>query len=273
MLTFLVIGAQKSGTTWLYYMLKQHPEVAVSEPKEIDFFNRRLNYEKGLEWYYTHFPDACGRKAVGEVAPNYWWTDVDQSEYPELPLMSNVPKLVHRHLPDLKLIVLLRDPVSRAVSAYRHHIRKGRIPRTRRITDCLHRYGIVTIGHYDVHLSNWMKYFSRDEILVLIYEEALSAARRHETLDRVFSHIGVDPTFSPVEQERLYNSPGSGFNRWAERLPGLPQRVARRITPRWLRRSSLFEIIVRDDEIDMLRRHFAAHNRALAQLLGRELPW
>ena len=135
MLTFLVIGAQKSGTTWLFQMMRQHPEVAVAHPKEVDFFNRRANYEKGIDWYYTHFSTRSEHRAVGEVAPNCLWTEVDRAEVPEVSLMPNAPALVHGHFPDLKLIVSLRDPVRRAISAYLHQIRAGRISPSSQITD------------------------------------------------------------------------------------------------------------------------------------------
>ena len=78
--TFLVIGAQKCGTTWLAEMVSQHPEVAVGKVKELSFFNKIPNYRKGLKWYEDQFNVTGSTKAIGEFTPNYFWTSNDEKE-------------------------------------------------------------------------------------------------------------------------------------------------------------------------------------------------
>ncbi len=126
--TFLVIGAQKCGTNWIAQMLSQHPEVCVPSKKsyiffnkihkELHFFNKRQRYEYGLEWYKSWFKIAPSTRAAGEFTPNYLWTNERNNLTTKDEKSWNIPELVHKHYPNLKLIVSLRDPVERAISAY-----------------------------------------------------------------------------------------------------------------------------------------------------------
>ena len=70
---FLLIGAQKAGTTWISAMLREHPQIFLPQRKELHFFNRRDNYERGLEWYRAQFGQHQGEPAIGECTPNYLW--------------------------------------------------------------------------------------------------------------------------------------------------------------------------------------------------------
>ena len=169
--TFLVIGAQKSGTSWLAQMISQHPEVSVAPKKEVNFFNKVSNYQKGLEWYKSQFPISPTTKAVGEFTPNYLWTSQDEKEIKESQRTRNIPKLVHDAYPNIQLIVCLRNPTDRATSAYYHHIRKGRVSPKQSIVDVAEHYGIKSMGNYDIHLGNWMSYYPPDNFRFLIYEE------------------------------------------------------------------------------------------------------
>jgi len=72
--TFLCIGAQKCGTTWLARAVKQHPQVSPGKKKELHFFNHRDAYDRGLEWYEAQFRSRPQTRATGEFTPNYWWT-------------------------------------------------------------------------------------------------------------------------------------------------------------------------------------------------------
>ena len=110
---FLGIGAQKAGTTYLYSLLSEHPQVFLSSPKELHFFS--LHYQKGLAWYQDQFKFAATDKCCGEITPYYMFH----------PLAS---KRIRKHLPNVKLIVLLRDPVERALSQFFHSRRLGLEP-------------------------------------------------------------------------------------------------------------------------------------------------
>jgi hypothetical protein len=169
--TFLVIGAQKCGTSWMLGMMRQHPDVLVAPRKEIHFFDKAENYRKGIDWYRSHFPEVAGKVAAGEFTPNYFWTSDDPREIEESGCTENIPALVAKHYPDIRLVVSLRDPVDRAVSAYYHHLRAGRVSPKESILAAKDRFGIVSMGFYEVHLRRWREHFPADQLLVLLYEE------------------------------------------------------------------------------------------------------
>lgn len=105
---FLIIGAQKGGTTSLYHYLARHPLVVSSRDKEIGFFSLDEKYRQGYGWYHAQFPLPYllkkGTQAF-EATPEYLY-------YPEC------PERIHRYDPRMKLVVVLRDPVERAYSAW-----------------------------------------------------------------------------------------------------------------------------------------------------------
>lgn len=107
--SFLVVGAQKAGTTFLYQEMTRHPEVRGALTKEIHFFDDR--YQRGLDWYRGFFP-AAAAKVVGEATPGYLFH-------------PHAVRRIAEDMPRSRLIVLLRDPVQRAFSQYRHEIRLG----------------------------------------------------------------------------------------------------------------------------------------------------
>ena len=101
---FIIIGAQKAGTSSLYYYLNQHPDLSGSVPKEIHFFNRDFYFGKSVESYEGHFRGWRTKKYF-EATPAYLYT-------------PDTYKVLHDLYPDLKLIVILRDPVKRAYSGW-----------------------------------------------------------------------------------------------------------------------------------------------------------
>jgi len=273
--TFLVIGAQKCGTTWLAEMVRQHPEVVVAPVKELHFFDKRENYQRGLAWYRSQFPLHPGARAAGEFTPNYFWTSDGEAEPVDARHMRAIPRLAHESLPDLKLIVCLRDPVERAVSAYFHHIRQGRVSEKQRLADVAHLFGIETMGYYDEHLRNWLEYFPAERFLVLVYEVDLRDENKRSTLQRVFEHIGVDASFVPQGLYAPYNSKRAHFDlrirHWP--LPRLVQSAIGRLVPDAIRARDVWKIPVDRSERDALAESYRPHVAALQELLGRELPW
>ena len=140
--TFLIVGAQKSGTTSLVHYLAAHPQV-YARIDEVHFFDR--NYERGLDWYSSQFEDAV---VVGESSPEYMFR-------PE------VPPRVAADLPGVKLVAILRDPVDRAYSHYWHNRTRGHEPlsfeaaldaEADREPD---RYGYVARGRYHEQLERF----------------------------------------------------------------------------------------------------------------------
>jgi hypothetical protein len=179
---FLIIGAQKCGTTSLFNYLSQHPELFLPDEKEVHFFD--LQYHLGIDWYRNIFNTGEeGRvKLKGEASPYYIFHPL-------------VAERVFRHFPGVKLIVLLRDPVDRAYSHYMHSRRMELEPmgsfedaiesepaRTwdekRRIlsgeienSDAFRNFSYISRGLYFQQISHWLKYFPREQIYCIKSEE------------------------------------------------------------------------------------------------------
>jgi hypothetical protein len=178
----IIIGAMKSGTTSLCYYLDQHPEIAMAEGKELDFFIDEKNWGRGLSWYESYFNRDAN--ILGEASPNY-------SKYP---MFSGVPERMFPILKDAKLIYVLRDPIERIVSHYIHSYSKGRENRT--IAGALKQFegnNYICSSMYYMQLERYLKYYD-DSAILLVSAEDLRDNRR-DTLRRTFRFLGVDESF------------------------------------------------------------------------------
>ncbi len=176
-LTFIGIGAQKCASSWLYDILADHPEAALSETKELDFFSYR--YEQGYHWYESQFPDKPGAKAVGEISPSYF------NE-------ASVPERARLYSPDLRILLSLRDPVERALSQHRHLIRIGMVPGPDyRFEPALaDNPSYVEQGRYATHLSRWLESFPENQVLVVLMEDIRKDPE--VTARKVYEFLGID---------------------------------------------------------------------------------
>ncbi|MCZ7598225.1 MAG: sulfotransferase [Gammaproteobacteria bacterium] len=188
--TFLLIGAQRCGTSPLSRMIGQHPEVATARRKEVHYFNKEVNYRQGLSRYQSQFIIPATARAVGEFTPNYFWTTDDDFEIEESGMCRNIPEKVFHALPEVKLVLCLRNPVDRAVSAYYHLMKHGYFSPRQGFSEVWKNRGILTMGYYDIHLAHWLEHFPMQSFLVLIYEEDLVDQQKAATLERIFRHIG-----------------------------------------------------------------------------------
>jgi hypothetical protein len=206
---FLIIGAQKCGTTWLWAVLRDHPEVFLPEKKELEFFSYSANLEgDGFERYLSeHFAEAGERRAVGEATPSYFWNSGAHPEYCQKPkgFERDIPRAVRARLgPEVKLVLALRDPVQRAVSAYLHHVRKERIHRSQNIFDAGRDRGILHMGFYHEHLKEWLAHFPLRQFHVVILEEA--TARPLRAFVDLFRFLGVEPEFRSKKMHRAIHT-------------------------------------------------------------------
>lgn len=187
---FIVIGAMRSGTTMLNDLLAQHPQVAMARMKETDFFVEAKNYKLGTDWYVSQFSESAPVR--GEVSPNY-------SKLRDFP---GVAERIHSHCPDVRLIYLLRDPVERALSHYAHGWTMGRITLLPEQLIGGPQYGgMIDASCYARQLTEYLRFFSFDQILVLDMESFLTQPQVH--FDRILRHIGADPM--PMPDSRRQN--------------------------------------------------------------------
>ena len=260
--SFLVLGAQRAGTSTLFFHLRQHPEISgprgaeksVDWPKELHFFDEKFG--KGVDWYRAFFPLEASRslarrrgrdRIAGEATPNYLF-------HPQAP-----PRAAEV-LPSARLIALLRDPVERAYSHYQLMHRTGRENLT--FVDALaaeaerlagerdamqtvpdfrgphHRHhAYVARGLYAEQLERWLDHFSREQLLVIRAEDFRD--RPAEIFAQTLAFLGVQP--------------------W------MPARFE-------LRNAAVYTPIDRALGAELAER-FAESNRRLARLLGRDLGW
>jgi hypothetical protein len=229
---FLIIGAQKAATSWLAKCLGEHPDVFMVEIKETHFFNHE--FEKGLKWYEAHFRDWSGQAAIGEATPGY-------INYPD------TPGRIQATLGDeVRLIASLRHPVDRAYSAYWHYVSRGDIPADidfRTAFQQGHQLGLLRFGLYDrgtyfAHLSRYLEYFPRENLLVLIYEEVMRDGRK--TVRDCLEFLDVDSQFVPNALNDRVNK-GRDLRAFHSQALALRRTVAKNtnLLPRGLRKPFL----------------------------------
>jgi len=268
--TFLVIGAQKCGTTWLAEVLRDHPDVFVVPEKELHYYDDRTRHARGLGWYLPHFAGGAGAAAVGEATPNYLWTQATPRERELHHVSTDIPAKVRADFPELKLLVCLRDPVDRAVSAYHHSIHARYISPSTRILDASPTFGIESAGRYAASLRDWLACWPRERFHVLIYEDDIRGDAKRATVDGVCAFLGVRPFDAGARLEGVYNArPGSTYLRVHHRWPRLA-RALRRVAPPF-ERLDRHPITVTEAERSELRRRFVDDVLDLESLLDRDL--
>ncbi|HZI23523.1 MAG TPA: sulfotransferase domain-containing protein [Chryseolinea sp.] len=178
--TFLGIGVQRAGTTWLHTLLDSHPEVYMpTRRKEIRFFERY--YHHGLDWYGEFFcppEQAAQYKAIGEISTQYY----DCAECPER---------IFTTLPKSKLIIMLRHPVNRAYSHYGFVVQRRNFKGS--FQEFLaNRPAALEKGYYSRYLKNYLCYFDRRQILTLLFEEVFIDTDKTKKTIADFLDIAVD---------------------------------------------------------------------------------
>jgi hypothetical protein len=197
---FLIIGAQKSGTSWLWDILKQHPGTDLNIKKEIFFFSSSKNYRKGLPWYYSHFQHLDSSKLIGEASTDYFYDNVLIDNLRVDHTLPQIPELIMTELPKIKILIILRDPVRRAISAYYHHMR-NRVysPDTglREAAESVPRLRIIERGHYTRYLSVWKSFISQEQLRCYILENDV-IRNKGSTIKDAYQYLDLDPDFKPV---------------------------------------------------------------------------
>ncbi len=262
---FLVIGAQKAGTTWLSQVLPQHPDIFMPA-QEVRYFND--HYGKGHDWYLSWYNGRKNERAVGEKTPGYLWVPSPfQTEFPANK-RRDIPQLVQAYNPEMRLIVTLRDPVRRAISAFFHHMREGRIDLQERIRDVGMRYGIIDRGFYHHQLTQWLEYFPRDQMLILTMETDIEV-NAAATARRLYEFLDVSPDFKPSLLDRRSNRRWSPFALYVGRHSRLLGRVVNRLPV--LSTLPYPHIRVTAEDIEFLAELYEESNKRLQDLLQVDL--
>jgi hypothetical protein len=177
---FMIIGAQKSGTTSLAWQLSKHPEVCFCRIKEPAYFNRTENWRGGLDEYHALYSPRPGQ-LLGEASTMYTF----------LPEWKDTHRRLHDYNPQLKLIYIMRDPVERIVSHYsfRHVRARVRVsPADAIATDPTY----IDRSRYAMQLRPYLDLFGRAQILPLVFEEYIKQPTA--ALEHVARFLGIDAT-------------------------------------------------------------------------------
>jgi len=265
---FIIIGAQKSGTTSLYYYLVEHPHIISARRKELRFFDN--NFMKGLAWYHGQFPFSIRRSytqivhkhdlITGEASPDYLFH-------------AHASERVWSVLPQVKLIVLLRNPADRAYSHYRHQVARGRETlafekaitceeeRIRGERDKVEasetyysynyeHFSYLTRGIYVDFLQRWFNFFPREQFLILKSEDLY--AHPAVVLQQTLRFLGV-PEIVPKSLKERYKKYNNAENkRYINFTP------PNKLDPEFRQRLVEF---------------YEPHNARLYELLRRDFGW
>lgn len=200
--TFLGVGPPKCATTWLDSALRKHPDIFLPiDQKEVFFFDKF--YDRGEQWYTDLFKQADAFSAAGEISTSYI-------------LENETIQRIHQFNPDLKIIILFRNPVDRMISNYRMFVENGRteLPFEEAIED---QHVLVEYSRYANLLSQVLEHFPAEQIFVGIYEEILkSPDTMANSLKSLLTFLEVDATncSALIDTKKVRSTQGAPRSRW-----------------------------------------------------------
>lgn len=277
---FIIIGASKSGTTTLWQYLRRHPDVYLAEPKEPEFFSKDDRFALGLDSYKALFAPALEGQRCGEAS----------TTYTRWPHFADVPARMAEVVPDAKLIYIMRHPVDRTYSNYRHRMRLD-VPRWS-FEEALDADPMfVDTSMYMLQIQKYLEYFPRESLLCLLLEDLVREP--NTVLAQVQHHIGVEMKDLVTEGAIASNTSGDAGDDFArQRL-----RKLKRLAPGYHQAKHMIPDAIKDRALRMLTnspfgtrlkrgyqpsqltsetrarllRHFEGSNRELAAFLDRDL--
>jgi len=281
-----VIGAMKSGSTFLSRLLDVHPAIYIARPEEPSYFVAQeqlralwpamwyQGYWRSEEAYLRLFEPGGDAPLIGEASTNY----------SKIPLAIGVPERIARFAPDARFVYIMRDPVERSISHYWHMVRfngEHRPMFAALQTDP----GYLAVSHYAMQLAPYLTLFGRERVFTLTFEELTQQTA--STMRWLYASLGVDPS---VELPPDFDVPenvtpesvqrpalGGLLNRlrWSrpmqQLVPRVPQglrAVAKRITSETVHRHA----VDRSAAIAFLRHVQQPQTAELSAILGRDFP-
>jgi hypothetical protein len=204
---FFVAGAQRSGTSYLYTLLAEHPEIEMARPRQPEpkFFLIDALFERGLEYYKNHFFEGkTGAWLRGEKSVSYM-----ESE--------KAAQRIARHFPEPKLVFVLRDPIERAISNYWYSVNNGL--ETLSISEAFFQevdrwddydrkrtsvspYAYLRRGRYLDYISTYEHYFPIENIKIMLYEQLVKSVG---TVTDLYAFLGVNSDFVPSKHSEIVN--------------------------------------------------------------------
>jgi hypothetical protein len=285
---FFVVGAAKCGTTSLYAELKKHPQVFLPVVKEPHFFSSTPppptvsdEHCTGDLVAYQHIYEGAEQfPAIGDASPSYLWDEAAAAR-------------IHQVSPQAKIVIILRDAVARAHSAYLMNRTRGSESTSRSFFEAVKEDQrreekgwwtarlYVELGLYAPQVRRFIEMFGREQVLVLLFDDLNK--RPQQLYSQVAQHVGIDPAFFELQNEtnahNVYRGPRSlALYRFAARGPikTIRQKLLPAGMQKWLRHSPLLygsQKPVIDEESSLyLQKIFEPDVAELEALLERKLP-
>lgn len=202
-----IVGAQRSGSTYLYHILDEHPEIAMARPvrPEPKFFLNDQLYAKGRAYYEdTYFSDHSKEaRYLGEKSTSYIES-------------VTVANRIHQFYPDARILMILRDPVIRAYSNYRfsvaHQLEELTFEEALNaepirlaeatFSTSVNPYTYCKRGHYIDYIEAYLKIFNRNQLNILIFEDFVC---KPESVKQLYRWLGINDRFIPASLEKVFN--------------------------------------------------------------------
>ena len=273
-LDFLIVGAQKSGSTSLRAFLEEQEKDIFILNRELHFWNRNGQYQDGagLNAYLENFAEAKPNQIKGEKSPSYL-------------VSKEAPERIHKHFPEVKIIAILRNPIDRAYSAYWHGRRVGAIEASTTFGQAVRNYKVnqgkpygdlVSAGFYSEQIARYLNFFPLKQLHVISFESTLtqSGDELHGVLKFLLPNSAI------ANQESQLAFPKRNVAR-ASRFPKLNEAIFKSkflsySTKSRISKKSLVELKVPEmleDDRKFLQDIYGGENQALQSILGKNFGW
>jgi hypothetical protein len=281
-LNFVGIGAARSGTTWLAECLSEHPQVCISDYKELNFFCKKHLWPKfapsnneSFDWYHERFSHCKSSQIRGEISPSYL---VDQDS----------PVLIKKYLPNIKILVSFRNPTESLYSLYHQFAKKFSVPKT--FEEFINKYpNFIEYGYYHTHTKRFLESFPWENFHFIIFDDIKNDPAK--VMVDTYKFLEIRDDFLPLSLNKKINYsqiPRSLFFRnlvgnTREMLSANQQTLSLRSI---LRKYNLDKITdkliqlnlkdkpnlpINDDTKTKLMAIYASENESLGHILGRDL--
>ncbi len=183
---FILVGFQRTGTTWLYEVLKTHPDVFLPYVKELHFFDR--NFDKGIDWYTKYYEDHKNQKCIGDITPNYIH-DIENASR------------IYNLIPDTKILIILRNPIDYLYSLYNHMkvINSGISDFESFIND----KNILRLGLYFEKIRAYYQLFETEQIYITYYDEFINDSENY--VRNICDFLAINPDLLTADLNRVVN--------------------------------------------------------------------
>ena len=272
-LDFLIVGAQKSGSTSLRAFLGEQEKDIFILNRELHFWNRKGQYQdgEGLSSYLQNFSDAKPHQIKGEKSPSYL-------------VSQEAPGRIHKHFPEIKIIAILRNPIDRAYSAYWHGRRVGAIETSTTFGEAVRNYKVnqgkpygdmVTAGFYSEQIARYLNFFPLEQLHVISFESTLN-----QSSDELHGVLKFLLPYSTITKESQLAFPKRNVAR-ASRFPKLNEAIFKSkllsySTKSKISKKSLVDLKVPEmleADRSFLQDIYSGENQALQSILGKNFAW